>query len=271
MAKRRKRVVWVYVVIAGGLLAFALHRFFLPNMSQVVADATSYIIYPMVRVQQVITAPIRNFFTKRYTIQELEKLCAQLHKENQDLRAQNIDLSSSLNYAADIGEVVDFKKRYTVTDATLGHILLKNISDHEHYVLIDRGAHHGIKPDMVAVYKNCLVGRVVQVYPLYSKLLLVTDKRCKVAAYCTKTKAGGIYEGCNTVAHAALERVSHLNKVREGDIVLSSGEGLVFPRGFALGKIQVCAISGLFHEVKLKPLVDVQKLAYCYLIQKGMQ
>ena len=39
---------------------------------------------------------------------------------------------------------------------------------------------------MIAVFKDCFLGRVVEVYPWYSKVLLITDPGCKVAVYAPK-------------------------------------------------------------------------------------
>lgn len=122
---------------------------------------------------------------------------------------------------------------------------------------------------MVALYKNCIIGKVTEVYPCHSKIVLVTDRTCNIAAVCAQSKALGIYHGANEEWTAHLEHVSHLAIIEQGDLVLSTGEGLIFPRGFGLGRITRSTRDGLFYTISLAPLVDVRAISHCYLVQKG--
>ena len=180
-------------------------------------------------------------------------------------------LHALLHYDHDIKELADFKKRYEESHGHIAQILMKHFSDQSHFFLIDIGTRQGIKPDMVAVYKNCLIGKVAEVYPFYSKVVLITDKTCKVAAYCAQTHASGIHEGSNQSEQTMLNHVSHLSVMKEGDLILSSGEGLIFPQGFALGNVMSCKPNGLLYTVHVEPLVDMHALAYCLIIQKGAE
>jgi len=150
----------------------------------------------------------------------------------------------------------------------VGHIIFKHISEQAHYVLVNQGAAHGIETGMVAVYNNCLVGKVEEVYPWYCKVVAITDRSCKVAGYCESTKSAGIHVGSNQLSLTSLERVSHLEKVNDGDLILSSGEGLVFPQGFALGRIKEQKKEGLWYQIGVEPLIDLSKLSYCMFISK---
>ncbi len=108
---------------------------------------------------------------------------------------------------------------------------------------------------MIAVYKGCLLGRVCEVYPWFSKLELITDKSCKIAAHGLLSKASGIYQGTNSESLAQLNHVSHLAMLQDNDVLISSGEGLVFPRGFGLGKIKRFHVDGLFFYLMFSRLL----------------
>jgi cell shape-determining protein MreC len=62
--------------------------------------------------------------------------------------------------------------------------------------------------------------------------------------------------------------VSHLESVSVGDDVFSSGEGMVFPKGFALGKVISADKGDLFYTITVQPALDFQSLRYCTLIAK---
>jgi rod shape-determining protein MreC len=121
---------------------------------------------------------------------------------------------------------------------------------------------------MVAVYNSCLVGKVIEVYPWYCKVGLITDSECKIAAFCAKTTTNGILEGLNKDDVMMLRYVSHLSQVMEGDVIVSSGQGLIFPAGFGLGTIIHIAKENLFYTIRVKPMIDLQSVQHCIIIAK---
>ena len=58
---------------------------------------------------------------------------------------------------------------------------------------------------------------------------------------------------------------------QENDLIISSGEGLLFPRGFGLGRIKQWERDGYNCFVTLKPLLDFKKIEYCYLLPRTVQ
>lgn len=239
-----------------------------PRAHNISAHISACCVYPFLRLQSLFVAPLKDWWQHKHTIQDLERTLVHVHHECEVLRAENIALRAQHAYAQDIREVADYTKRYE-QEAHIAHIMMKHLSDQAHYFLVDMGARDGIHQDMVAVYKNCLVGRVTEVYPWYSKVQLITDASCKVGASCAQSRALGIHRGDNTTDTTALDYVSHLDKVEVGDMLLSSGEGLIFPQGFALGTIATCTPNGLYKKVGIKPLLNLRDLHYCVLLAKG--
>ncbi len=266
----RKSRVRKAVILAGCLfsLAFLAHRslFFYPGALE---ESFSYIAYPMLVLQHHLVTPLKSYFEKKKNIADLESHLAALQEERDVILAQNIELQGIISFAQDTQEVVEFKKRYDVCDATLAQVLVKNFSEQSHFFLLDKGYKAGIQKDMVVIYKDCLIGRITEVYPQYSKVVLISDQSCQVAAYCAQSKATGIYQGDNQEWCAMLNHVSHLCHPEMGELVISSGDGLIFPRGFGIGKVESYKMQGLFHEVRVKPLLDLRALSYCYIIAKG--
>jgi len=251
-----------------GMLASGLAVLLIYSIGSLSAFS-SCLLYPFLRLQTIVVQPVKRLFTQRKTIAQLEAQVAQLSYDNQELIANNIELHASLAFANETKELRTFKEKYNVTNATLSRILIKHISPQEHFMLVAGGLRSGIQLDMVAVHKNNLIGKVVQVFPFYSKVQLISDRSCKVAAYCARTKASGIHEGENATASTAFNYVSHLVDIKPHDLIISSGDGLVFPQGFALGKIKRFRKGGLYYQIDVEPLLDINELQYCYLVQKS--
>jgi len=198
----------------------------------------------------------------------LQEHLSHVRAEYEGLLAENIQFRAEHSYLERTQELREFKKRYADDAATVVRVLVRNFSEQDHYFLIDIGANDGIQKDMIVTFKNNLVGKITDVYPWYSKVCLITNRLCKVAAYCSQTKAQGIHEGSNSEEGTMLTYVSHLAPIAENDLVLSSGEGLVFPEGFALGRIDSYQQEGLYKKIHVKPLCDMRRLDYCLVLSK---
>lgn len=227
-------------------------------------NCASCSLYPILVAQQKVSALVRRNQAKLQAPDIIS-----LQSDLEDVRAENARLRALIHYEQQTKELRAFDARYAYEDATLASVLSRHISDQAHHFFVAAGSRQGVERDMVAVYKNSLIGRVVQVYPWYSKVVLITDASCKIAAYCADTGATGIHHGANNLEQTTLNRVTHLDAVQEGDLVISSGQGLVFPQGFALGTIQSSTINGLFYDVHVAPLHDINMIAYCHILKKG--
>lgn len=259
----------IFVVIAF-FLAYAASRVFTIRTG-VIEQAVSYATYPVLLFQHHVIRPIHKWFEKRSVMHEIFDNYQTLYKDRGHLLAENIKLKALLNYQKSLHELLDFKQRYRTDYAIAAQVLLKHFDDAHHFYFIDKGSRHTIAQDMMVVYKNCLVGRIVEVYPWYSKVLLITDHTCKIPALCASTGARGIYQGLNKLDKTHLEFVSHLETIKKGDMILSHGEGLVFPKGFALGCIASAEKDGLHYQITVRPLIDLKEIEQCYIIQKGAE
>lgn len=263
-----KKGIWITGTASVGMLFFLLQHMFSVSLLSSIHYLSASVLYPVLQLQRVVVDPIKNWSERRANIKDLYAMIDTLRSEQNTLVAENIRLQSALAYYKDIDELVQFNTRY----AQKGHIaqiLVKHLSSREHFFLVEGGLAQGIHKDMVATYKNNVIGRVIEVYPWYSKIQLITDASCQVAAYCTRTRAQGIHKGTYSEYESNLDYVSHLDRVQIGDLVVSSGEGLVFPQGFALGKITSSVVDDLYQHVKIKPVIDFRSIKYCTLLAKN--
>lgn len=249
--------LWYFMVLCGP-----------PCWSGLTGFMSSLVVYPVLRIQHYMVDSLGAWQAYMTSSSALAEHLAIVRQENEQLKADVIRLQGIVDYTQDVQEQVAFARQYAL-EGPISQILMKQLTSQGHFCWIDRGSRDGIAKDMVAVYKNNLIGRVLEVYPWYSKIQLVTDSGCKVAGYCAGTQVHGIHKGCNTDCDTVLTYVSHLEQLIEGDMVLSSGEGLVFPRGLLLGRIVSCKPEGLYQHVQLKTDVDMHALKYCMVLTKG--
>jgi len=246
------------------LFSFMINRlfFFSPGAAEV---TSSYILYPAIKIQKFFTDPIARYFAKKTDVNTLQEKISNLSIENQDLQATVISLKATINFESATQEIRDYKQKYDFSNQKIVQVLMRSFDDSGHFFWVDAGSNKGVSINMIAIYKNSIIGRVIQVNSLYSKIALITDKRSKIAVSCTQTKSVGIYEGHNNF-EPTLEFVPHYKTLEENDLVISTGQGLVYPSGFAVGKIKRFEIQDVAYQAIIEPLINLDHLEFCYLV-----
>ncbi len=255
------------LLLAASIVGASVGTFYLRHeFSAVLDNACSTLAYPFLVVQHQITAKISAWQQARITAEELRTQLNTLQAEHDQLLSQIIVHNALETYAQAIEPLLAFKQRYNLEHAYPVHIIFTHIGPDEHYILIDGGDNCNFNDQYIAIKDNHLVGRVTHTYPYHSKVTLITDKRINIAAYCTKTKTIGIHSGTNRTHTGALQFVHHLQDLVMDDLVLSSGQGHVYPQGFCLGKIVFIQKKEVEYDVSTQPLIDLENLSYCLLV-----
>ncbi len=128
-------------------------------------------------------------------------------------------------------------------------------------VVIDKGKKAGIKRGMPVVNASGVVGRIVSVSPNYAKVLLIVDQNSAVDCLVQRSRDRGMVKG-QSAQVCRLDYMVKSGDAKEGDVVITSGLGQVFPKGLPIGIISnVKEGEGtLFKEIEVTPAVDFSKL-----------
>ena len=212
--------------------------------------------------------PIQKSLYTYFHTQQLEEKIAQLQQQCDELTAALVDIKGMEWYAKNSQNLREQLRNYTAQPARIASIMLCHCSEQEHYLLVEAGSRAGIQVDMIAVYNNSLVGRVVRVYPWYSKVALITDAACKIPVICGNTQTAGIHEGTNTEI-TEIKYIHENSTIAVGDVVLSSGQGMIFPYGFGVGSVAYVQSNGQHKVVKVVPNVDFKAIKQCILLARS--
>lgn len=191
--------------------------------------------------------------------QTIERLEVEL-REAEELKQENERLKVLLNWKEKNGG----RRPYMAAS-----VVARNPDNWFGTVIINRGREDGLKTNMTVVVPAGLVGRVANVSSSTAEVLLITDPRSGVGALVQKTRVPGIVEG---IASSTLLKMNHIPgnlKVTKGDTVVTSGQGSIYPKGIAIGKIIDVQeeASGLFQVATVKPFVDFNRLEEVLIIK----
>lgn len=254
-----------------GLAVFVAQRAFFFETNGIFERWAAHINYPFMRAATMVTDYVHRRAEHQLSYEALSTQYRELLDKYNNVCAQNIQLWAMQHHELMSKELREFSERYSLQHLVLARVVVRNFSEHEQYLLLNRGAKHGITKDMVALYKFQILGKITEVFNDYSKLTLITDDKCKVAAYTATSDAIGIVQGGNEVNKSLLQYVGHMQEVHDCDLVLSSGQGLIFPEGFCLGRIKRHELKEreLYHSVELEPLYDMRTIQCCLLLSRA--
>jgi len=134
--------------------------------------------------------------------------------------------------------------------------------------ILDQGKEQGIRVGLPVLAPGGIVGRVVEAYSGYSKVMLIVDRNSGADAVVQRTRVRGILQGKGG-NRCSLEYVPKNADVQVGDLVVASGLGGIYPAGLIFGRITQASkkTSGVFQEVEVTPAVDLSALEEVLIVK----
>ena len=193
----------------------------------------------------------------------------QLREENRQLRIQvdrlsvdNLHLKEAEAENTRLRELLNFRQTHPSYAIQGGEVVGRAIGASPSNLLqeltIDLGARDGILASMTVVTDQGLVGRILEVYPTSSRVLLITDARSSVAAVLQRNRAAGLVEG-RPGGRLVMTGIRQDQVVAVGDIVETSGMGGNLPKGLIIGQVTKVVRTDvqMFQEAEVAPVVTL--------------
>jgi rod shape-determining protein MreC len=215
---------------------------------------------PFATAGTVVTSPFRavaNWIGGR-TVSTADY--AALVKQNTELKDRLAKLEEARLENDRIRALVQFAK--TENLASVGARVIGRPTDSwEGTILVDRGTNDGVKLGSPVIASGGLVGQVVDVTAIDSKVRLVTDSASGVAVIVQRTRTAGVVRGSVSGA-ITLDFVDKNQPPVKGDVLITSGLGGVYPKGLVVGDVSdvINAPSDLFPQVTVLSRVPISKI-----------
>jgi rod shape-determining protein MreC len=183
----------------------------------------------------------------------------QLKDQIEQLRLEQVRLNEDAVQAHRLQAVLAFKEQY-ISRTVAAQVIGSSGSDSSRLLYIDKGEDQGLKRDMAVITADGIVGKVLQVFPSVSQVLLINDQSSGVGTILEKSRLQGFLKGTAT-GEVVLEGVMSDEQVTTGERVLTSGGDQIFPKGLPVGTVtNVGTGKDLFLNIQIKPAVNLGKL-----------
>lgn len=141
------------------------------------------------------------------------------------------------------------------------------------WITIDQGRLQGIERGMpVIVYNNILIGRIMEVFPESSRVMLLTHPDSVVSGITIEGGAQGVVRGEYGLG-ILFDMVPQNATLTASDQLVTSGLGGEFPRNLLIGTLQESHLSldHLYRQASLVSPVDFSSLRYVFIIKNSLR
>lgn len=218
-----------------------------------------------------------------------------LEKENRDLRAWR-DLAERLaernaRYEALLRMPEDaFGAGADISESIAAQLVLDSGGPFTRTLVANAGADHGVRVGYIAVNENGLVGRVVSVGRRSARVLMLDDYTSRIPVMGEASRVRAVLAGQATrppelitrpfqMQAPMLDFIVGAQSLREGERVITSGDGGLFPRGIPVGvarrdgsgqwRVALAAAQQPIDFVRILPYVGVERPEESAVVGEG--
>ena len=170
-----------------------------------------------------------------------------LQKENEELRAQLDDYRDRIYNAKMLEEenkwlsdYLGLKKEHSDFLFEEASVIGRESGNYSTVYTLSKGTMHDIKVNMPVITEYGVVGYVTEVGPTWCRAVSIIETASAVGAYIERSGELGLIEGSYELRFEGKCRMIRLPAdadVHEGDRVLTSGLGSIYPRGLFVGEV----------------------------------
>lgn len=209
----------------------------------------------------------------------------ELERENQEMQAWR-ELAERLaernaRYEALLRMPVDaFGEGADIENSIAAQLVLDSGGPFTRTLVANAGADHGVRVGYIAVNENGLIGRVVSVGARSSRILMLDDYNSRIPVMGEASRVRAVLAGQATrppdlytspfqMQSPRLDFIVGAQSLREGERVVTSGDGGLYPRGIPVGvarssgdgqwRVALAASQRPIDFVRILPFVGIER------------
>jgi len=213
----------------------------------------------------------RNFYNY-LDLHNVRKQNRALQAEVDQLKLEQVRLHQDAEQARRLRALLGFTQHY-VGQLLPAQVIGTSGTELSHMIQIDKGAKNGIKVDMPVITPDGIVGKVKDVFPYTSLVLLISDRDSGAGVILQNSRLQGVLRGSPQGDLRVGDMMSD-EKIEVGEQVVTSGGDRIFPKGLPVGTVSKVGLdkdNEPFLAVKVKPAADLNRLEEVLVVTKIAQ
>lgn len=257
----------VILVLASVALMTADQRW---HSMELVRGTLATIIYPL---QYTIDLPIKLY----YWADEVLSTKQTLLEKNREYQARHLENRVQLQ-KLEIIEKENDRLRHLLSatpKATerllISEIINVDVDPYRQLIILNKGSNNDVYRGQPIIDAHGIMGQVVHVSPLSATAMLITDPSHAIPVQDNRNGLRAVASGTGKIDILELRHLPHNADIKEGDLLVSSGLGGVFPPNYPVATItRVEHIAGEpFATIEATPLAQLDKSREVLLVWRN--
>ena len=238
------------------LLAFQIKR---ENNVRLVRYWTVQTLTPVERAGTWSFSKIGGLWSGYIGLRNARTENARLQKELDELRMRNRELESQAAEGQRLASLLNFRNAHPEASMLAAEVIGASADPTSHTLFINRGERDHVHRNLAVITPEGVVGKIVEVFPTSSQVLLINDKESGVGALFAGTRTHGVVKGSGD-PNPRMDYIVNDEKVQVGDKILTSGEDHIFPKDLPIGKVESAKAAAPFQVISIDPAARLDRL-----------
>ncbi len=240
-AGRLGRVAFAVLVV----LAVLALAFFLvlrtQDQTSIAENGVGSILSPVQRAFSGMTLYLRDLFSGVKDYQRMGQDLEVAERELTDLRLRVMSNQEAILENERLKALLEVKERFQALDPLYAKVITRSPGVWFSTFSINMGEAAGVRKNMAVMTGDGLVGVVFETGLNYAKVRTLVDPSSRVGCLIERTRNPGVMFGpidayADTI-QCRMEYVPVINDVTSGDVVITSGDDGLFPKGLKVGTV----------------------------------
>ena len=184
---------------------------------------------------------------------------AQLRAEVGQLQLRNSELETEASEAHRLETLLNFRDAHPEAQMLAAQVIGASADLASDTLFINRGEQDRVKRNMGVITPDGVVGKIVEVFPNMSQVMLMTDKDMGVGAMFATSRTHGVVKGTGEPL-PWMDYIVNDEKVAIGDTIVTSGEDRIFPKGLLVGVVASAKAANPFQKIQVRPAARLDRL-----------
>jgi rod shape-determining protein MreC len=257
---KKRLLLFLFIILSLGLMTYQSKKEHLLPLRFL--DNTMNGFHAIVNsVKDFVISPFKKMLIREEENTRLKEELKRLLEEQQKYQEAQLENRR-------LREILSLKEK-ELGYVTAARVIARGADQWSNTFVLDKGLSDRVTKDMTAITPKGLVGKIAGVSNSYSSLLLLTDLNFSAAVRLQESRREGILSGTG-LRKCQLKYIPHEDKVKVGDIVITSGLDSLFPQGIPVGFISRVDKkgAGLFQNIEVTPFEDNSKIEEVAIIRR---
>lgn len=222
---------------------------------------TMTVFGPVERASQATGYGVRRLWGNYVDLRHTRVQNAALRSEVARLRQEQASFAEDAAEGRRLQSLLAFKQQY-ISQSVAAEVIGTSGSDRSHVLWINKGSVDGLAPEQPVITPDGVVGKLRDVMPHTSQLLLLNDANSGAGVFLSSTRVRGILRG-TADGEIVINNLTSDERIKAGEHVITSGGDQVFPRGLPVGTITSVAMDPThppYTLIHIQPAANLRRL-----------